>query len=381
MAAQELGHNLPERPPSSASSASSTSSYHAWSRSFVDLYTITHEWNIENFIELDEEIQVVFRINGIDSGESTENLKFKMSMKPKYGDNKDFISIYAHNLNRKDLRYSLVFNFMNKKNEKVISRRADTRVHNSNESWGFPRFCARSDVVDNAEEMLPNGKLTIVLEIGGFKQITSRSDYQKVRDTLTVDNLANLLSDMTVAYEDMIHSDYSLKCQGEEFPCHKFILASRSDVWRAMFSHDVKETQENCLVLDDTSPEALRQFIKFLYTDNFDDVTYKTVSQLLPLAEKYNVKRLVVICCKHLLKLVNIENVSEIAVLGHVYNADLLRQKATEYICQYPEAVMKTSGWQGLLQNAPDVCSAIITRLARCSIDIDTDEVKKQGRV
>ena len=40
-----------------------TSTYQAWSRSFVEMYTIAHEWTIENFIELDEEASVCFKVS------------------------------------------------------------------------------------------------------------------------------------------------------------------------------------------------------------------------------------------------------------------------------------------------------------------------------
>ncbi len=38
------------------------SSVQAWSRSYVELYTISHEWTIDNFIELDEEATVQFKV-------------------------------------------------------------------------------------------------------------------------------------------------------------------------------------------------------------------------------------------------------------------------------------------------------------------------------
>eukprot|EP00095_Tigriopus_kingsejongensis_P009255 snap_masked-scaffold922_size80897-processed-gene-0.3 protein:Tk09255 transcript:snap_masked-scaffold922_size80897-processed-gene-0.3-mRNA-1 annotation:"hypothetical protein LOTGIDRAFT_232540" len=333
------------------------------------MYSISHEWSIENFIELDEETTVVFRVNAIDSGGSTEDLKFKMSVKPKYGDNKDSISLYGHNLNKKDLKYSLVFNILDVNQRKVLARRADMRVHAPNESWGFPRFCTRADVVDNPSEMLPDGTLTILMEIGGFKRIANRSDCQKVRDNLDTNGLADLKSDLLEAFKSMEHSDFVFQCKEKEFACHKFILASRSDVFRAMFSHDVKEVQQKRIVLDDASPEVVEEFIKFLYTDAIEDTTFQTVSQLLPLAEKYNVQRLRILCCKYLLKVVTITNVADIGILGQIYNVDLLKQKATEYISHYPGPVMDTPGWQTLLKEAPELCSSIIARLSRINLD------------
>jgi len=43
----------------------------------------------------------------------------------------------------------------------------------------------------------------------------------------------------------MDHADMELICEDESFPCHKFVMAARSDVFRAMFSHDMKESIES----------------------------------------------------------------------------------------------------------------------------------------
>jgi hypothetical protein len=103
-------------------------------------------------------------------------------LKPKYGENRDYISLYVHNLNKKDLKYSLVFNILTGSKTKKYTRRADTRTHAPSESWGFPKFCQRNDILELANELLPEGTLTVLCEIGGFKRITNRSDYQRVRE-------------------------------------------------------------------------------------------------------------------------------------------------------------------------------------------------------
>ena len=79
--------------------------------------------------------------------------------------------------------------------------------------------------------------MTIVCEIGGFKRITNRSDYQRVRDQFDPTSFATLSQDLSAYLEDMSHADYVLRCKGEEFPCHKFLLAARSDVFK-VFDND-----------------------------------------------------------------------------------------------------------------------------------------------
>ena len=145
--------------------------------------------------------------------------------------------------------------------------------------------------------MLPEGTLTVVCEIGGFKRISAHSDFlQGVRDQSDSSAFPDLANDLKSAFENMKHSDLKLRCGDQDFPCHKFMLASRSDVFCAMFAHDMKENQLGVVQLDDTEPQVVKQFLAFIYTDHFDDTSFATVSRLLPLAEKYNVKRLCSLC-------------------------------------------------------------------------------------
>ena len=103
------------------------------------------EWRIKNFIELEEDASMCFEVlvetpsaaasttnvpaDGyvVPVANSTEELKFKLSLKPRYGENRDYISLYVHNINKKDLKYSLVFNILSVDKEKKLTRRADTR--------------------------------------------------------------------------------------------------------------------------------------------------------------------------------------------------------------------------------------------------------------
>lgn len=55
----------------------------------------------------------------------------------------------------------------------------------------------------------------------------SRSDYQRVREQFDPSVFATLSEDLSAYLEDMAHADYALRCRGQDFPCHKFILAAR----------------------------------------------------------------------------------------------------------------------------------------------------------
>ncbi len=124
----------------------------------------------------------------------------------------------------------------------------------------------------------------------------------------------------------MSHADMELVCGGQSFPCHKFVMGARSDVFRAMFSHDMKESQDGRVEVTDTSPEVVGQFLKFVYTDGFDDGgNFRTVSQLLPLAEKYNVKKLSNECGQKMLEVGQRGNYICIALVGRLVGTSVRR--------------------------------------------------------
>ena len=62
----------------------------------------------------------------------------------------------------------------------------------------------------------------------------------------------------------------STKGEDEEtkFEVHKTILMARSEVFAAMLSNtDMSETRTNSTTIKDLSPGALKEMLRFLYTD------------------------------------------------------------------------------------------------------------------
>ena len=126
-------------------------------------------------------------------------------------------------------------------------------------------------------------------------------------------------------------SDIKIVCDEEEFPCHKFILSARSDVFETMFAtKESREELEGILKIEDISAHTMRTFLNFMYKDalNTEDID----SHLLLAAEKYNVKRLINICLRHLLKNIDSSNVMEIVVAAYLINNDFLLQEGSKFI-------------------------------------------------
>src|ERR1700712_1435804 len=62
-------------------------------------------------------------------------------------------------------------------------------------------------------------------------------------------------------------SDVVFVIEGKRLPALKVILRMKSNVFRAMFSGDYKESKDKEVVIKDTTFEAFKTMIQFLYCD------------------------------------------------------------------------------------------------------------------
>ena len=92
------------------------------------------------------------------------------------------------------------------------------------------------------------------------------------KTTKPVSSLPSLGQTIGSLFLDPKTSDIKIIRDGIEFPCHKFILSLRSEVFQAMFSIDSQEQQENIIKISDISSQTMKSFLKFMYNHlRFDE--------------------------------------------------------------------------------------------------------------
>ncbi len=130
-------------------------------------------------------------------------------------------------------------------------------------------------------------------------------------------------------FDNELMSDVSFTC-GESsriFHAHKYVLATSSAVFYAMFYGDLAQ-QESTLRIPDADEESFRELLRFLYTDDCKITSAEHAVQVMYLAKKYLISSLTEKCCKVLEACIKPDNV--FAVLEQAVHFD---EKGLEENC------------------------------------------------
>lgn len=106
-------------------------------------------------------------------------------------------------------------------------------------------------------------QVSILLTNDVVKEPTLRSLLQQEENSLA--------DHFETFFESGEFSDVKLCCGRKVLDAHKFILESRSPVFSAMFKNDMKEKNNNKVVLKEITFETLRLMIRYLYTSKIDE--------------------------------------------------------------------------------------------------------------
>ena len=90
-------------------------------------------------------------------------------------------------------------------------------------------------------------------------------------------------------------SDVRFIVEGQPIPALKAFLSVKSRVFHAMFSGEFKESKDKEVVIEDTTYEAFKTFIRFVYCDQLvlkEDNDIELIAELWKLSDRYDIYRL-----------------------------------------------------------------------------------------
>lgn len=141
-------------------------------------------------------------------------------------------------------------------------------------------------------------------------------------------------------------TDFVIEIGKKSFRCHKVVLSSVSDYFKAMFNSGMKETEQNKAVLDDVSPESFEKILKILYTDRrmnpLENSSETEMTDLLKLAGRFQMTFLQTICLNYFERTISVTNCilrwklgeeilcDELSVLGWVFLTEHFEELTNE---------------------------------------------------
>ena len=168
-----------------------------------------------------------------------------------------------------------------------------------------------------------------------------------------------LTHQMSSCYESGEYSDFIVSCGGTEFKCHKIILASRSPVFKAMFSSDVKESISSRVVIEDLDVDTVKEMIHYMYSGNVRQLEDQAIS-LLAAADKYDLSELKETCESHLFDKISIANVCDILIVAYLHNSVALQKAAFQFVSCNGEKVMEQKDFKDKLVSYPHILMRLL---------------------
>lgn len=245
---------------------------------------------------------------------------------------RDSLSVALYSLNYLDnveIKYSL--SILGHGDTKFVELE-DTRMFNLHGNHGYlwGSIIKYNALMDSKNNLLPNNKLTIQCDI-----IMSRKENLMKLESFC----KNGSSDFEKLLNNEKFSDVKFIVDGKNIYAHKNILANKSEVFAAMFEHDMMENLQNTVEIEDISYDVLNEMFRFIYSGKINNMK-TTAGGLCVAAERYALQELKIICADYLCSSLSIYNCVKLLEFANTYNIDKLKTKALDFIVLHSKDIV-----------------------------------------
>ncbi|CAF0916562.1 unnamed protein product [Adineta steineri] len=336
----------------------------SWCLTSVKVIKFSFNWSINNFSFCREEMGEALKSSSF-SANTNDKLKWCLRLNPKGLDeeSKDYLSLYL-----------LLVAAPNSDETKAMeSQRAYRFVQGKD--WGFKKFIRRDFLIDEANGLLPDDKLTLFCEVSVVADSVNISGQTQINSFKISE--CQLSNEYQSLLDNPVYSDVTLVCGQREFPVHKAILSARSKVFQAMFEHKMLENERSRVEIEDIDGDIIFEILRFIYTGKAQNME-KLADALLPAADKYCLERLKVQCEEALCLTIDRDNVADTLILADLHSATQLRQQAIDFINTHSQDVLETPGFQMMIGTHPHLLADAYRAMASSQNNIICPPRKKQ---
>lgn len=143
-------------------------------------------------------------------------------------------------------------------------------------------------------------------------------------------------------------SDFTVVVDHIEFKTHKFLLASRSNYFRAMLFNNNTATRKRRVTLEDIKPDTMQTILDYFYTSRLI-VNEDNLYDLLEAGIRFQLESISQLCHKFILKLnLDIINCLSVLKIAHHFVLDQAFDKTLAYCVENFSEIVKLDELSGI---------------------------------
>jgi len=241
-------------------------------------------------------------------------------------------------------------------------------------AWGFKKFIQFEELQNEEKGYLKGDRLKLHCEV---KYVVAKNlrpvHTSKGKATFKPENRVEEgmeRLDVDQLWRDRkLYSDVTIVCQEHEIPANRVLLATRSEVFRAMFAHSTLEASSGRIEITDVDAVVFEQLLAYIYT-GFSPNVDALAEELLIAANKYALEELKTDCVRVLESHLSMDNVLEMLKLGDRHEASKLKEAAINFLVNRPDVFTDKSfktNWYKFKEAHPELTTETV-KLLLCDI-------------
>lgn len=140
--------------------------------------------------------------------------------------------------------------------------------------------------------------------------------------------------------EENFYSDVLLIVSHKPICAHKHVLSAKSNVFKAMFTYEMKENKNGIVIIKEFDPEVIGEMLFFMYTNQTKNLS-KFPREVFAAAHKYEINDLKSKCEEHFVFDLNFENAIDILDLATLYDLKVLKKNVKTFMKKYEHELVK----------------------------------------
>lgn len=290
--------------------------------------------------------------------------------------------LYLYHYGKYKIKASASFALLNQNNQRVKFWYLKSALFDHKDEWRLSDTVLKEKfVMDPKNNILRNDKFRIWGKIVVEKNAeltaiieskeTTKIKEDEAKTELKANNYTRRLKVLDKFEKLFINkefSDVTITAEETSFHLHKNILSVGSEVFAAMFQHDMKENNQNAVEIKDIKPYVLQELFRFIYCGKIFKIE-KIACELLIAAEKYNIEELKTLCEEEIIEGVDENNAVKCLNLAVENNAERLKKETIQWISFNLESMIEKEELEDFGVKYPKIMFQIMKKHVKISFE------------